>query len=317
MKVPGVPLNRQNLQHELSPSDIYKAASPSVVLLANYDMHGHKRSFGSGFLVSTGGKVLTNYHVIRGAYRAEAGLENGLQLPVTGVVGYSQAQDVAVVQLGGNASVNPLPLAGGPSKVGEKLVAIGSPLGLQNSLSEGIVSAVRNGGILQMTTPISPGSSGGPVLNEFGQVIGISDAYLPGGENLNFAVPIAWAKPYIGQSASQTLEEVAQGNTVQSRLSRTVSVPAGRMAGVQLTITQEMADPELDFSFTSRGGLDRVIQIRVTHGQAIIWNSGRVQSGQAEVDLPGRGSYSLVIDNTPSTVFSRTVTLTGNLVYVK
>ena len=168
-----------------------------------------------------------------------------------------------------------------------------------------------------MTTPISPGSSGGPVLNELGEVVGISDAYLPGGENLNFAVPITWAKPYIGQSTSQSLDEVARENTVQNPLSRTASVPAGRAEAIQITVTQVMADPELDFSFASRGGLDNVVEVRVMEGQGVVWDSGRAASGQAEVDLPGPGNYELVIDNTRSTIFSRTVTLSGKLQYVK
>jgi S1-C subfamily serine protease len=317
MQVPGVPLNRQSLQRKLSSGEIYAASGPSVVLITNYDSHGHKRAMGSGFLVSSGGDVVTNYHVIRGAYRAEAGFESGIDLQVTGVIGYNREHDVAVIQLNGSPGVSPLPLSSTASvKTGEKLVAIGSPLGLQNSLSEGIVSAMR-GEVLQMTTPISPGSSGGPVLNEFGQVVGIADAYMPSGENLNFAVPVDWAKPYIGKSPSQTLQEVAQENTIQTPISTTASVPAGRAEGIQIKVTQEMADPELDFTFTSRGGMDNVVQVRVMQEQGVIWDSGRVSSGQAEVDLPGPGSYELVIDNTPSTLFSRTVTITGELQYVK
>lgn len=168
-----------------------------------------------------------------------------------------------------------------------------------------------------MTTPISPGSSGGPVLNQFGKVVGISDAYAPAGENINFAIPISWAAPYIGRAPQQKLEEVAKENAAVTPISLTVSVPARQAKTFPLRIAESMADPELDLSFVAHGGLNNVADLWVIEGNKTIWDSGLTASGQAQIDLPGPGSYQIVVDNRASTVFPRTVIVNGQLEYVK
>jgi S1-C subfamily serine protease len=147
-----------------STEELFQLASPAVVLVEVYDSEGHKRGLGSGFAASADGSVVTNYHVIRGAARATAKFADGTFAPVLGVVAYDPGHDVAVIKV---QAVSPPTLKLGDSdklRVGDHVVAIGSPLGLQNTLSEGIVSAMR-AGLIQMSAPISPGSSGGPVLN--------------------------------------------------------------------------------------------------------------------------------------------------------
>ena len=165
-----------------------------MALIETFDDEGHGLEQGSGFVVSGDGTVLTNYHVIRGASRATAKFGGGTESEFAGVVAFDKNRDVAVLKLAG------LPKAFlhvGDSdgiEVGQKVIAIGSPMGLQNTVSEGIVSGLRNG-IIQVSNPISPGSSGGAVLDRYGNVIGISVATVTLGQNLNFAVPINWAKP--------------------------------------------------------------------------------------------------------------------------
>jgi len=142
------------------------------------------------------GYLLTNYHVIRSAATAEVRLDNGLSGSIMDVVMEDEDLDLALVQCLIRSPEAPaiLLIAEGPElPIGEKVYAIGSPQGLEASLSEGIISGRRemSTGIwrLQTTAPISPGSSGGPLLNSTGAVVGIVQATRREGQNLNFVIP--------------------------------------------------------------------------------------------------------------------------------
>jgi hypothetical protein len=154
---------------------------------------------GSGFLVSNDGLVVTNYHVIAEGSSAVLKFPNGAFFAVDGVVASDKARDVAVIKAHGS-DFRTLTLGNSDRvQVGEAVVAIGNPLSLESTVSDGIVSGIRTveklgGKFLQITTPISPGSSGGPLFNMAGEVVGITTMYLEGGENLNFAIPINDAK---------------------------------------------------------------------------------------------------------------------------
>jgi hypothetical protein len=118
------------------------------------------------------------------------------------VLAFDKTRDVAVIKAHGD-DFRTLPLGNSDQvQVGEELVAIGNPLSLESTVSNGIVSGIRTveddtNKFLQITTPISPGSSGGPLFNMVGDVIGITTLYLKGGENLNFAIPINDVKPLL------------------------------------------------------------------------------------------------------------------------
>jgi S1-C subfamily serine protease len=305
---------------ELSTGEIFTQSSPSVVLIEVFDDEGHKRGLGSGFLVSAGGSVLTNYHVIRGAYSAVAHFQDETTASVLGVVGYDHDRDVAVIAVASTNGRQPLKLgSAGQLNVGDKLVAIGSPEGLQNTTSEGIVSALR-GGVIQMSTPISPGSSGGPVLNNHGEVVGIAVAVVRGAENLNFAVPIEWAAPYVGGSPSKSLTEVAQENTVSENvLDGPMAIPARGNRAWTITLDRNrMSNPALDGQFQSTGGADGLIRLAVAcNPGGLLYDSRRVTYAQVHVDLPSEGACQLMIDNSASLMFGRTVTGTIALRYVK
>ena len=171
-----------------------KKARPAVMLLVGSDANGKEIATGTGFLVSADGKLITNFHVIEKAASAVAKAENGGLFPVEGVLASDPKNDLVLLKLKGKE----LPfLTLGKSEnieVGTRIAVIGSPLGLEGTLSEGIVSAVRElmGGmkVLQVTAAISPGSSGSPVMNAKGEVVGIASALLRGGQALNFAVPV-------------------------------------------------------------------------------------------------------------------------------
>ena len=178
---------------------ISRKANGSIVSIVMSDKDGHPLAQGSGFLVSRDGHVVTNYHVIKTGSSAIVRLPDGAFFVVDGVLASDKHRDVAIIKAHGN---NFRPLTLGDStrlQVGEEVVAIGNPLSLESTVSNGIVSAIQTveeegGKFLQVTAPISPGSSGGPLFNMAGEVVGITTSHIKGGENLNFAIPINDAK---------------------------------------------------------------------------------------------------------------------------
>jgi S1-C subfamily serine protease len=194
------PGERPSRGERFSPSELYKRVSPTVVVVNHYDGHGKLAEFGSGFLVSDDGKVATNLHVIQGAQEVTVRLRDGTVKPVCGILGFDAACDLAVLDIGGSGH-GCIPLATQLPEVGTRVYAIGNPRGLENTLSEGIVSALQKLDdvlYIQTTAAISSGSSGGPLLAPDGAVVGVTTASLRGGQNLNFAIPA---------SALQTLLE--------------------------------------------------------------------------------------------------------------
>jgi S1-C subfamily serine protease len=179
--------------HELSPSEIAKISLKSVVLLATQDSRGRALKLGSGFFVRDG-VIATNFHVIDGAQLASASVVGDSQLfRVLGTVAIDKQRDLALLAVDG-AKAPPLQLddPASPVSVGDTVYVAGSPEGLEGTFSQGIVSGVRQqegSTFIQITAPISPGSSGGPVLNQKCRVIGVAVAAFKEGQNLNFAVP--------------------------------------------------------------------------------------------------------------------------------
>jgi S1-C subfamily serine protease len=189
-------------QHAPARKDIptiAKASNGSVVSIVMSDKDGKPLAQGSGFFVSKDGLVVTNYHVIAEGSSAVAKLPDGAMYVLEGVVASDKKRDIAVVKATGK-NFRTLTLGNSDRvEVGQEVVAIGNPLSLESTVSNGIVSGLRTadelgGRFLQVTAPISPGSSGGPLFNMAGEVIGITTLYLKGGENLNFAIPVNDAK---------------------------------------------------------------------------------------------------------------------------
>jgi hypothetical protein len=153
--------------------------------------------------------VVTNYHVIKSGTSAVAKLPNGTIFAVDGVLASDKDRDVAIIKAHG-VDFHTLTLGDSDRlRVGEEIVAIGNPLSLESTVSNGIVSAIRTvenegGKFVQITAPISPGSSGGPLFNMAGEVVGITTSHLVGGENLNFAIPINDVKPMLLARSSKT-----------------------------------------------------------------------------------------------------------------
>lgn len=175
---------------------IAKTVLPSVVLLEMHDIDDKPISQGSGFFVKQD-IIATNFHVIDGASKGYVKLQGSKYLkPIEGVVAYDREIDLALLKVSGIKGT-PLAFASvAKVEVGQDVFALGSPKGLEGTISPGIVSSkLRDTGrekLIQITAPISPGSSGGPVVNKQGQVIGVAVASLKEGQNLNFAIPASY-----------------------------------------------------------------------------------------------------------------------------
>jgi len=175
-------------------STIIKEIEPSVAVIYTYDKNGKTIGQGSGFFINEKGDVITNIHVLQGANRAEIKTTNGKVYLITKILAEDREGDLIQVSVNIPQNVaHPLSVSKAIPDVGERIVVIGSPLGLEKTVSDGIVSAVRDipafGKIIQITAPVSPGSSGSPVVNMKGEIIGVTSFQMVEGQNLNFAIP--------------------------------------------------------------------------------------------------------------------------------
>jgi tetratricopeptide (TPR) repeat protein len=173
--------------------ELVRRIKPSAVAIETFDARGEKLSRGSGFFIGSD-RVVTNRHVIDNAYRAEVHSYNGGVYQVKGVLAVDAEGDLALLRVDVPPNqVRPLLLDRTSPQEGESILVIGNPFGLEGSVTNGIVSAVRDiptfGRIIQITAPISPGSSGSPVVNMQGQVIGVATLQITGGQSVNFAIP--------------------------------------------------------------------------------------------------------------------------------
>jgi hypothetical protein len=186
---------------------IAKAANGAIVTIITA-ANDKPIAQGTGFLVSADGVIVTNYHVIETGNVAVVKFPDDTAFPVDGVLASDKVRDLAIIKIHGKIFRT---LALGDSddiQVGEEVVAIGNPLLLESTVSNGIISGVRTskeqgGKFLQTTAPISPGSSGGPLFNMRGEVVGINTLYLEGGENLNFAIPVNDVKNLLHNRSTQ------------------------------------------------------------------------------------------------------------------
>ena len=192
----GVPPHARGAESDgpsqsLTPGQIFARTTPAVVKVTAFDAAAQQFKFGSGFFVSADGLLVTNFHVINEATFATARADGGTELTVEGVVAFDPQADLAILRVRGN--VLPfLRLAQTSPQVGERAFAIGNPEGLTDTLSEGLISGLRDrNGLqeIQTNAAISHGSSGGPLLSEDGTVVGVTSSSLVGGQSLNFAVP--------------------------------------------------------------------------------------------------------------------------------
>jgi Trypsin-like serine proteases, typically periplasmic, contain C-terminal PDZ domain len=189
----SIPVYGSAVAQENQPA-IIKKVFPSVVSIITYTPDGKPLAQGSGFFINQQGDVITNRHVLEGAGRAEIKTASGKVYPLEAILADDEEGDLIrfSVKIPAQEAI-PLSLSKSVPEVGEKVIVIGNLLGLEKTVADGIVSAVRDipafGKILQITAPISRGLSGSPVVNMEGEVLGVATFQRVEGQNLNFALP--------------------------------------------------------------------------------------------------------------------------------
>jgi len=200
---------------KLAVSEIAARCSSAVVSITTKDKEGKDIGMGSGFIVSEDGLIVTNFHVVESSYQVEVKIGEDIFKEAFLVRGIPNL-DMAIIKIEAE-NLPVLPIGDSDSLVnGQFVVVLGNPVGLERSVSNGIISAIRskdNIKVIQMTAPVSPGSSGGPVLNEYGEVVGITTlASFLMTQNLNFAIPINYLNKIFNEKIcwQETRTEVKQ-----------------------------------------------------------------------------------------------------------
>jgi hypothetical protein len=176
--------------------------------------------------------------VIQGATNVEVMLANGDVYDDVAVVDVDERRDLVLLKIKA-FGLTPAALGdSGATQVGASVVLVGSPQGLNLTVSEGVISSLRDSGsgyqLLQTSAPASPGSSGGGMFNEYGELIGIVTSQIPEGQNLNFAVPINYVRGLLATEATMTLAELAD---------RVSGGDASALSGVEAESTTDLLDP--------------------------------------------------------------------------
>ncbi|MEO0136971.1 MAG: tetratricopeptide repeat protein [candidate division WOR-3 bacterium] len=202
-------------QDGLNP--IIKNVQPSVASILTYDIEGKNIGQGIGFFISQNGDIITAYHVLLGASSAEIKTIDGKRYPIVTIVAEDVESDLirASVDIP-QKFVHTLKIGDSIPDVGEKVIVIGNTLELERTVSDGIISTVREtpkfGKIIQITAPISSNSSGSPVLNINGEIIGVATFQLTEGQNCNFAIPIEKVAKLL-PSKVETFSQWGEGRT--------------------------------------------------------------------------------------------------------
>lgn len=188
----GIKLLPAEQPAELSAEEIYQLASPATVEIRVETEYGI--ATGTGFFDSADGTIITNFHVLEDATSGSVYLRNGERYDILKLVGFDRYLDIAIIQIDYQPT-SILQVRTDLLQTGETVYALGSSVGLSDSFSQGIISANQReiGGqiFIQTTAPISHGNSGGPLIDKFGKVVGITTAGIETGQNLNLAVPIS------------------------------------------------------------------------------------------------------------------------------
>lgn len=215
--------------------DLAKITRSAVVLIVLSDSNGKVRGSGSGFLISPDGMIATNHHVLEGSAGALVKLSNRSVFEVEEIIASDKERDLAVFKI--DTKGEPLPflsLQEGPgAEIGENIAVIGSPLGLEGTFTVGIVSSTRKRGdvdFLQITAPISPGSSGSPVVNYGGKVVGVAVGAMEEGQSLNFAASVSELRELLANKSVDS--DLLSGSELPLNEMEPESIPKGAENGI-------------------------------------------------------------------------------------
>jgi S1-C subfamily serine protease len=280
-----------------------KITDKAVLTIVGTDRRARAVVQGSGFVLTPDGLAVSNYHVLNGVSEAAAECCGGRVFEIRSVAGSGRDKDLIVFQLYENGSTSkpqdlPYVVLGSSQDqaVGERVIVIGSPQGLENTMSDGILSAIREYEamrLLQITAPISHGSSGGPVFNANGQVIGIASFQFAKGQNLNFAIAAEHIRPLLDQHLNVAL---AQFESVNKRSkqelssatpSETTDAPEKEGANVTTSIRGEFGGVVHNLSVNTSAGF----VIIVNESSGTLWGCMGVKQ-----PLFGSGPLSGTVD---------------------
>jgi S1-C subfamily serine protease len=260
--------------------------SSAVIVAANPE----SAKLGTGFFVGRG-LLLTNFHVIQNTTMVGIRLESsGTPILTTRAEGYDLQNDLAILHVNG-VDTQPVTLGDSDKVVpGQPVVVVGNPEGLEQTVSNGLVSAIRefNGRkLFQISAPISEGSSGSPVFNDHGEVIGVVVSSIEKGQNLNFAVPINYAKPLLEQSTEEPISSLPKRNGMEAQIQRGQS-PAPDEAGPTLAETLEwLVEKVRNAGYTSCHSQGKTLGCLRTHYESV--KAGDCKLSFTDVtDLVGR-----------------------------
>jgi hypothetical protein len=185
-----------------TPREIAARAQKALLVVRSLSADGDTVGSGTGFVVSPDGTFVTNYHVVMGAERLRVELLDGRRFENVRFIAADARHDLAVLQLPGEGHAALALGRDTAALTGDRVYVMGNPLGMSGTFSDGLVSGrrpVQGVGMIQISAPISPGSSGGPVMDDRGQVIGVATLMLMGGQNLNMAVPSRYIAPLLAR----------------------------------------------------------------------------------------------------------------------
>ncbi|MFC1579556.1 S1C family serine protease [Thermodesulfobacteriota bacterium] len=193
-KVAADKASKSKVPAEVGLTELVERIQPAVVTIIAIDKNRKARSQGTGFFIDEGGYLITNFHVLRGATEAVVKCYDGQIYPIEMVISEDEEADLIEVWVDiPEGSVNWAQVTDEKPKIAERVIVIGSPLGFDQTVSDGIVSGFHvprsELELIQISAPISPGSSGSPVVNMKGEVIGVAKGIYAGGQNINFAIP--------------------------------------------------------------------------------------------------------------------------------
>jgi S1-C subfamily serine protease len=209
----------------MTAKDIVLQSTDAIVRIEANEPGGTGEKIGTGFILDKGGLIATNLHVVSGSSEIKIKLHDGTPYTVMQIAGVDPGRDLALLRIKPQKPLKTVRLGDSEQmSAGDQIIAIGNPLGVFDySVSAGLVSQVRAvcesseercppGGLklLQISAPISQGSSGGPLFNQFGEVVGVTTLIVAQGQSINFAVPGNYLKPLVAQPIAIALDKFAE-----------------------------------------------------------------------------------------------------------
>ena len=274
---------------------LVRKIQPAVVTVVVYDIDHNISNIGTGFFINKSGHLITNFHVLTGKYTAEVRTSDGHTYQIKSVIADNPGADLVQVQV----DIPPneiwwINISDKLPAIAEQIVVVGSPMGLEQTVSEGIISSVREipnvGDFFQMSAPISPGSSGSPVVNMKGEVLGVATFQFIKGQNLNFAVSgksILQMRPHASaKTISQwTYDHSNNKHGIAEELCRkgySFSINGENQKALEFFKEATAADPNDPMTWNGLGycyaGLKNYDDAIAAYRQAIINNPGNAAS---------------------------------------